>query len=111
VRDAGIALLSEAQLGADAATLRALRGDGRVVRVSGTLYGHAEVVAVATSKIIALLEAEGSTSLAEVRDALHISRKPAQALLEHLDRERVTRRLPDDRRVLRTPVRSSPITP
>jgi selenocysteine-specific elongation factor len=52
-------------------------------------------------------------SLPEVRDALGISRKPAQAFLEHLDARRVTRRLPDDRRVLRSrpDVRSSGPTP
>jgi selenocysteine-specific elongation factor len=69
--------------------------------VSGTLYAHADVAAAVREQIVALLEREGSTSLAEVRDALATSRKPAQAFLEHLDAERVTRRLPDDRRVLR----------
>ncbi|WCB92197.1 translation elongation factor [Baekduia alba] len=102
LRDAGLAFLSEPQLSADRDALRALREDGRAVRVSGLLYAHGEVVAAATTKIIGLLEASGSASLAEVRDALKASRKPTQALLEHLDSARVTRRLPDDRRVLRS---------
>jgi selenocysteine-specific elongation factor len=101
LREAGTALLSDAQLGDDRA-LAHLRDTGRAVRVSGRLYAHADVVAEARGRILALLEATGSVSLAEVRDALGISRKPAQAFLEHLDAERVTRRLPDDRRVLRT---------
>jgi selenocysteine-specific elongation factor len=36
-----------------------------------------------------------------LRDELGTSRKYAQALLEHLDAARVTRRRPDDSRVLR----------
>ncbi|HEV7752051.1 MAG TPA: selenocysteine-specific translation elongation factor [Baekduia sp.] len=101
LREAGIGLLSEAQLGDDAAALPALRAGGRAVRVSGQLYAHAEVAAGVRAKIITLLEHTGSVSLPEVRDALATSRKPAQAFLEHLDAERITRRLPDDRRVLR----------
>jgi selenocysteine-specific elongation factor len=50
-----------------------------------------------------LMEREGSASLAEVRTALAVSRKSAQAFLELLDAERVTRRRPDDRRELRRP--------
>jgi selenocysteine-specific elongation factor len=100
LREAGTALLSDAQLGDDRALVH-LRETGRGVRVSGRLYAHAEVVAGVRARILALLDATGSVSLAEVRDALAISRKPAQAFLEHLDAERVTRRLPDDRRVLR----------
>ncbi|QEC50821.1 selenocysteine-specific translation elongation factor [Baekduia soli] len=101
LREAGIGLLSEAQLGDDACHLAALRAQGAAVRVSGTLYAHAEVAAGVRERIVALLERDGSASLAEVRDALQTSRKPAQAFLEHLDAERVTRRLADDRRVLR----------
>jgi selenocysteine-specific elongation factor len=51
-------------------------------------------------RVKALIEAEGSVTLGSVRDALGLSRKSAQAFLEHLDGARVTRRLPDDRRVL-----------
>jgi selenocysteine-specific elongation factor len=39
-----------------------------------------------------LVARHGSTSIGEVRDALGLSRKYAQALLEHLDGERVLRR-------------------
>jgi selenocysteine-specific elongation factor len=97
---AGLAGLSEAQID-DRAALALLREQGRAVRVSGSLYADAAIAEDVTTKIIALIEERGSTSLAEVRDALHTSRKPAQAFLEHLDTQKVTRRLPDDRRVLR----------
>ena len=106
LREAGTALLSDAQLGDDRA-LSHLREAGRAVRVSGRLYAHADVAAETRARILALLDATGSVSLAEVRDALGISRKPAQAFLEHLDAERVTRRMPDDRRVPRTKARVS----
>ncbi len=102
LRDAGLALLNAASLdGADADALAALRADGRAVRVSGQLYAEAELVAEVRGTIVALIETAGSASLAEVRDALGTGRKSAQAFLEHLDAERITRRRPDDRRVLR----------
>jgi selenocysteine-specific elongation factor len=102
LRSAGLALLNAASLGStDARALAALRDDGRAVRVNGRLYAHAELVAQVRGTIVAMIEAAGSVSLAEVRDALGTGRKPAQAFLEHLDAERVTRRRPDDRRVLR----------
>jgi selenocysteine-specific elongation factor len=41
-------------------------------------------------------------TLGRLRDELGTSRKFAQALLEHLDAARVTLRLADDRRVLRS---------
>jgi selenocysteine-specific elongation factor len=102
LRSVGLALLSAASLdGADARALAALRADGRAVRINGRLYAHAELAAEVRSTIVAMIERAGSVSLAEVRDALGTGRKPAQAFLEHLDAERVTRRRPDDRRVLR----------
>jgi selenocysteine-specific elongation factor len=99
LRDAGASLLSEAQLGAPPGTLAALRSRGRAVRVSGRLYAHPETLREVRSSIVELMEREGAVTLAGVRDALGLSRKSAQAFLEHLDGARVTRRQPDDRRV------------
>ena len=99
LRDAGVTLLSEAQID-DAEALRALRDAGVAVRVSGRLYADADTVAAVSARIVALLAQRGSLSLAELRDELGTSRKSAQAFLELLDRERVTRRGPDDRRTL-----------
>jgi selenocysteine-specific elongation factor len=99
LRDAGAALLSEAQLGAPPGALAALRSRGRAVRVSGRLYAHPEILRDVRTAVVALIEREGVVTLARVRDALGISRKSAQAFLEHLDGARVTRREPDDRRV------------
>jgi selenocysteine-specific elongation factor len=113
LREAGTSLLSEAQVedrlggrssqrdapGA-AAVLRTLREEGRAVRVSGRLYAHAASARQAREAICALIEREGPITLAQARDALGVGRKAAQALLEHLDATRVTRRLPDERRAL-----------
>jgi hypothetical protein len=68
--------------------------------VSGRLYGHGTVVCDIQRRLRAALERDGSLTLAQARDTLGVGRKATQALLEHLDRERVTRRLDDDRRVL-----------
>jgi selenocysteine-specific elongation factor len=92
------ALLLEAD--ADPAALRALREAGHAVRVSGRRYAHARTVAAVRTTVLAMLERDGSVTLAALRDELGASRSVAQAHLEHLDAERLLRRLPDDRRVL-----------
>ncbi|HEX3511339.1 MAG TPA: selenocysteine-specific translation elongation factor [Solirubrobacteraceae bacterium] len=111
LRDAGPAMLSEAQLGEQARLLAHLRERGRAVRVSGRLYAHAEVAEQVRSDVLLLLVEHGSVTLAGVRDALGLSRKSTQAFLEHLDGERVTRRLPDDRRVLASRARQGAESP
>lgn len=85
----------------EVAQLPALRAAGRAVRVGRTLHYHPEALAAVQRVVVDLVAREGSVTLATLRDELHTSRKFAQALLEHLDSVRVTRRLPDDRRVLR----------
>jgi selenocysteine-specific elongation factor len=98
---AGASPPGEAELGEDARHLRALRDAGLAVRVGRAMYAHPEALAQVRAAIVRVIEAEGSITLARLRDELAISRKYAQALLEHFDAARVTRRLPDDRRVLR----------
>ncbi|HME04609.1 MAG TPA: selenocysteine-specific translation elongation factor [Solirubrobacteraceae bacterium] len=100
VKEAGVGLLSEAQLQSPEGGLAALRGDGRLIRVSGRLYAHVDVLVRVRGEIVAMLERDGAVTLAEVRDELGVSRKSAQAFLEHFDGAMVTRRLADDRRVL-----------
>lgn len=60
----------------------------------------AEVYAEMVEKVRAYMAANGSATLAEVRDLLGVSRKYTQAFLEHLDARRITRRT-GDTRVLR----------
>ena len=93
----------------DAADLDALRAAGRAVRVGRSMYAHPD--------------GAGAGPRARRGDHRHrrldharrparragTSRKFAQALLEHLDAERVTERMPDDSRVLRgAPTGGSP---
>jgi selenocysteine-specific elongation factor len=101
LRAAGHEPPSEAELGPAAAELPALRQAGRAVRVGRSLYAHPEALAAVRDRVVEIVQAEGAVTLARLRDELGTSRKFAQALLEHLDAARVTRRLPDDRRVLR----------
>ena len=65
------------------------------------MYAHVEAVERVAARVEAIIRDEGSITLARLRDELDTSRRYAQALLEHLDAARVTRRLPDDSRVLR----------
>jgi selenocysteine-specific elongation factor len=99
LRAAGHEPPSESEL--DPADLRALRDAGRAVRVGRAMYAHPDAVAAVRARVEAVIAAEGSITLARLRDELATSRRYAQALLEHLDAERVTKRLPDDSRVLR----------
>lgn len=52
-------------------------------------------------QIVARLQANGSITVAQVRDEINTSRKYALALMEHLDAQRITRRV-GDVRVLRS---------
>ena len=52
-----------------------------------------EMVKIITS----LIQSQGKVSLAEVRDLFKTSRKYVQALLEHLDEKKITRRVGDER--------------
>jgi selenocysteine-specific elongation factor len=89
LREAGFEPPLDAELDGDG--LRALRGAGRAVRVTRTLHYHAEALSEARARVVALAHREGgAVTLAQVRDELGTSRKFAQALLEHLDAERVT---------------------
>jgi selenocysteine-specific elongation factor len=88
----------------DAAPSKALialllkRGD--VVRVGDGIIFAADAYAEMVARITERLRADGPLTLAEVRDMFGTSRRYAQALLEHLDAQRITKRL-GDARVLR----------
>jgi selenocysteine-specific elongation factor len=71
------------------------------VRLDKSMHIHREALDAVRARVIDIARAEGSITLARLRDELDTSRRYAQALLEALDSNRVTLRLPDDRRVLR----------
>jgi selenocysteine-specific elongation factor len=99
LRAAGHEPPSEGDL--DAIDLRALREVGRAVRIGRNMYAHPDALASVRERVEGIIAAEGSITLAQLRDELDTSRRYAQALLEYLDAERVTKRMPDDTRVLR----------
>jgi selenocysteine-specific elongation factor len=90
--------------GADAA-LAELRDAGRAVRLDRSSHIHRDALDAVRARVVEIAGAEGSITLARLRDELETSRRYAQALLETLDADRVTLRLPDDRRVLRRSAR------
>jgi selenocysteine-specific elongation factor len=95
LREAGFEPPADGEL--DRADLAALRQAGRVVRVSRTLHLHADTATEARRLVIQLAAQHGgAVTLAQLRDALGTSRKFAQAVLEHLDSERVTIRRGDE---------------
>ena len=95
LRDAGHQPPIDAELGEAAAELPALRAAGRAVRVGRNLHFHAEALAEVQRRVTEVIEREGSITIARLRDELGTSRKFAQALLEHFDGEKLTRRMGD----------------
>ena len=59
-----------------------------------------DAYAAAIELVKEIVAAQGSVTVAQLRDRMGASRRPVLALLEHLDAERVTRRV-GDARVLR----------
>jgi selenocysteine-specific elongation factor len=83
--------------GADEQALLArLRHAGRAERV-GPFTFHPDALDAVRERVVAILRSEGTITLARLRDELQTSRRYAQALLEHLDAQRVTRRVGDER--------------
>lgn len=101
LRAAGHEPPSQAELGDDAQHLGALHAAGRAVRIGRSMHAHPDAIADVRAVAEQIARTEGAITLARLRDELGTSRKYAQALLEHLDAIRVTRRLADDSRVLR----------
>jgi selenocysteine-specific elongation factor len=94
-RPRGATALAEA-LAARRREIEAARAElitaGDLVRVRTDVHYPAALYRRLVEQIERLAARDGSTSIAAVRDELGLSRKYAQALLEHLDAERVLRR-------------------
>jgi selenocysteine-specific elongation factor len=76
-------------------SFRVLERAGRVVRVGRSQHYGPEALDEMTRQVVAICERDGQATIAGVRDELGTSRKYAQAVLEHLDAEKVTRRVGD----------------
>jgi selenocysteine-specific elongation factor len=102
LREAGLEPPLDAELDHD--DLAALREAGRAVRVAKKLHYHADALADARARVIALAERNGGAiTLQALRDELGTSRKFAQALLEHFDSDKLTIRRGDEHMLRRGP--------
>jgi selenocysteine-specific elongation factor len=70
---------------------------GEIVRVGDGVAFAADAYREMVDAITSRLKETGTITLAEVRDMFGTSRKYAQALLEHMDDQRITRRVGDER--------------
>jgi selenocysteine-specific elongation factor len=86
--------------GATEELVRALVQRGDVVRVSADVAFTREGYDAAVATVREMVTANGPVTVAQVRDRMGASRRIVLALLEHLDAQRVTRRV-GDARVLR----------
>jgi selenocysteine-specific elongation factor len=84
----------------DAELLGLLDDEGRVVRVNDSVVFEAGAYGEMVDGVKAYIAGHGEITVADVRDMFGASRKYALGLLDHLDQQRVTRRV-GDARVLR----------
>ena len=85
------------QTGATEETVRALVQSGEIVRLSSDVALTKNAYASALELVKELIQANGSVTVAQLRDRMGASRRPVLALLEYLDAQRVTRRVGDSR--------------
>ena len=85
------------QTGASEEMVRALAQRGDIVRLSDDVAFSKEAYASAVALVREMINANGSVTVAQLRDRMGASRRPVLALLEFLDSQRVTRRVGDSR--------------
>lgn len=86
-----------ATLGVGAETLAVLAEEGSIVRVAEGIVFARDAYDRMVTQTLSLIDAHGSVTLAQFRDAVGTSRKYAQAVMEYLDARRITRRAGDAR--------------
>jgi selenocysteine-specific elongation factor len=77
--------------------VRALARKGDLVRLSDDVAFTRSAYDEAVGLVREIVAAQGSVTVARLRDRMGASRRPVLALLEHLDSEHVTRRVGDER--------------
>jgi selenocysteine-specific elongation factor len=85
----------EAAIGSE--LLNVLLEEGRLVRVSDSVVFLPDTYDEMVERVVDHLKAEGSITVAQVRDMFQASRKYALALMEYLDEQRITKRVGDER--------------
>ncbi len=71
--------------------------DNRLVRVSESVIFSRDTYDEMVERVLSHIRDQGSITVAEVRDLFRASRKYALALMEHLDDQRITKRVGDER--------------
>jgi len=77
--------------------LNLLIEQGQVLKVSDNVVLAASAYSEMVGRVKEYIASHGKITLAEVRDLFQTSRKYAQALMEHLDENGITRRIGDER--------------
>ena len=92
--------MAEATASVGEDVLQALIDARTLTRIGDDVLFLTETYEGIVERVLAHLRAEGSITVAQVRDMFGTSRKYALPLMEHLDERRLTRRV-GDQRVLR----------
>jgi selenocysteine-specific elongation factor len=87
--------------GAGPEVVRALAQRGDIVRLSDDIAFTRAAYSKAVAVVKELIASTGSVTVAQLRDRMGASRRPVLALLEHLDAEKLTRRVGDQRILFR----------
>ena len=77
--------------------LNLLIDEGRVIRLNESVVYDTAAYEEMVGVIVSTIKEQGKMNVGQVRDQFQTSRKYALSLLEHLDQQRVTRRVGDDR--------------
>ena len=77
--------------------LQALFDGGVLVRIDASIVFENSAYGELLEGIVNRLEEQGTITVSEVRDMFGTSRKYALPLMEHLDAQRITRRVGDSR--------------
>ena len=86
-----------AEFGLHPTTTGALKDLGEIVEVGDGLFYGPDAYHRIVEETVAMIDRDGSLTLAGFRDHFGTSRKYAQATLEHLDQRKITRRVGDER--------------
>jgi len=84
-------------VGASPEVLRALVQKGELVRLSEEIAFTRQAYESAVGLVREIVAADGLVTVGSLRDRMGASRRPVLALLEHLDAEKITRRVGDER--------------
>ena len=87
----------------DPELLSVLASQGKVVRVSAEIVFSSHAYTQMVERIVERLSESGKVTVADVRDMFGASRKYALPLLEYLDQQRITRRVGDERVLVKKP--------